>query len=236
MNLEVNDWVWSPDANVGFWTALCSRNSNKNLARWPLYFFPMRKNGFLWRFLNRKDMCLVFKDDSRMTLRIWQILYFLNWIANYQMDEVEIKQERKTGSEFEPFMIRNATWGYRRSRVVSVDAPWMKQKTLRQFHEVYWSFNLIIVGWISYVLVIFLFLNLSHDHHVAPCPPSLVVTRYMWMTHMVAKHTWCGRVSYDPSTTWEKPGHCSGWCEQVMWHRRIYIEWSFNNLQESFCL
>ena len=156
--------------------------------------------------------------------------YFLNWIANYQIDEVEIKQER------------NATWGYRRSRVVSVDAPWMifciatVSWSLLKFQFDNYGMNFICFGLFWYVLVICLFLNFSHVHHVAPCPPSLVVTRYMWMTPMVAKHTWCGRVSYDPSTTWEKPGHCSGWCEQVMWHRRIYIEWSFNNLQESLYL
>lgn len=151
-----------------------------------------------------------FKDDFANFTNIFSI-------ANYQIDEVEIKQERKTGSEFESFMIRTNHLrlppfpsGQCRCTLDEnciATVSW----SLLKFQFDNYGMNLIRMFW--YVLVICLFLNFSHDHHVAPCPPSLVVTRYMWMTPMVAKHTWCGRVSYDPSTTWEKPGHCSGWCE-----------------------
>ena len=53
-----------------------SRTKTWLVGPYSFFFCPMRNNGFLWCVLNRKDnkdMCLVFKDDSRMTLRIWQI-------------------------------------------------------------------------------------------------------------------------------------------------------------------
>lgn len=139
-----------------------------------------------------------------------------------------------------PSWFAPTTWGYRRSRVVSVDAPWMKI-ALRQFHEVYWSFNLIIMGWISYVcfgmfwsyVCSWTFHMITMLHLVHPVWSWLAICGWLpWWPSTRGAEEWATTLLRRGRNQDTAVGDVSKWCEQVMWHRRIYIEWSFNNLQE----